>query len=80
MAKIARSEGGAGEREKRVNGPKRGDSAIRVSGYRGLYTKRRKDGMAWYYLRSQKGGSGRWINLHTTDKASCVPLPSFGRG
>ena len=72
MAKIARSEEGAGEREKRVNGPKRGDSAIRVSGYRGLYTKRRKDGMAWYYLRCQKGGSGRWINLHTTDKAVAV--------
>ena len=55
-----------------MNGCSTGHNPKRVAGYRGLYEKRLKDGMDWYYLRSQKGGTCRWINLHTTDKMVAV--------
>ena len=72
MAYSAEANEGAGGRGERMNGCSTGNSAQRVPGYRGLYTKHLKDGMDWYYLRSQKGGNGRWINLHTTDKKVAV--------
>ena len=40
----------------------------RVADHRGLYTRRLSGGKDWYYLRSQKGGRTRWVNLHTTEK------------
>ena len=72
MAYSAEANEGASGRGERMNGCSTGNSAQRVPGYRGLYTKHLKDGMDWYYLRSQKGGNGRWINLHTTDKKVAV--------
>ncbi|MCH2332846.1 MAG: hypothetical protein MK312_15080, partial [Roseibacillus sp.] len=72
MANSAEANEGAGGRRGRMNGCSTGHSPKRVVGYRGLYERRLKDGMDWYYLRSQKGGTGRWINLHTTDKTVAV--------
>ena len=72
MANSAEANEGAGGRRGRMNGCSTGHSPKRVVGYRGLYEKRLKDGMDWYYLRSQKGGTCRWINLHTTDKMVAV--------
>ena len=39
-----------------------------VSGHKGLYTKRLKDGRDWYYFRRQELGNDRWISLQTTEK------------
>jgi len=39
-----------------------------VAGHKGLYTKRLKDGLDWYYFRRQELGNDRWISLQTTEK------------
>ena len=59
-----------------MNGCSTRHSPKRVAGYRGLYEKRLKDGMDWYYLRSQKGGLVPRVYNGSVEAIVCHPIPN----